>query len=329
MNTFCCKFVCFVFITICLDFISIRCDENESINTFDLFKSRFQKTYRSIEDELEAERNFNDSLSYVLQTIGTKINAHSDLSGEEFARKFSSNIESIEASNDDYKPYACDFLPGQYPAHIDLRDIGHLTSIKNQGNCGACWAFATICTIESLLLASKQVSPCKFSLSEQNLIDCASKRGCDGEKQSTGYRFLQQNGTCESSRYPYVAKVQQCKHPFGPNYKIRDFCMIHPENPTIVKTVLAKFKAAVSTSLQILDMDKFRHYDGKSVIINDFKAKPLNHAVNIVGYGPKFGRQAWIVRNSWGTSWGDKGYAYVSQDSSIFGITKRVYVAWL
>lgn len=117
-------------------------------------------------------------------------------SGEEFARKFSSNIESIEASNDDYKPYACDFLPGQYPAQIDLRDIGHLTSIKNQGNCGACWAFATICTIESLLLASKQVSPCKFSLSEQNLIDCASKRGCDGEKQSTGYRFLQQNGTC-------------------------------------------------------------------------------------------------------------------------------------
>lgn len=129
--------------------------------------------------------------------------------------------------------------------------------------------------------------------------------------------------------------------------------MIHPENPTIVKTVLAKFKAAVSTSLQILDMDKFRHYEyviltvlnsleilnfnfnlnffysGKSVIINDFKAKPLNHAVNIVGYGPKFGRQAWIVRNSWGTSWGDKGYAYVSQDSSIFGITKRVYVAWL
>lgn len=76
-------------------------------------------------------------------------------SGEEFARKFSSNIESIEASNDDYKPYACDFLPGQYPAQIDLRDIGHLTSIKNQGNCGACWAFATICTIESLLLASK------------------------------------------------------------------------------------------------------------------------------------------------------------------------------
>ncbi|KPM05041.1 Sar s 1 allergen (cysteine protease-like protein 3) [Sarcoptes scabiei] len=301
-----------------------------AIDDFETFKIAFNKSYETIEQELEAEYNFMKSLEFVQKTPGTKINAFSDLTEEQFNQKFLSSEDEFEdwqnilAQNYGF----CNVTETSIFPEIDLRKDNVLTPVREQGACGSCWAFSTICTVESNYLTTKQAPLNKWTLSEQQLVDCASPKGCDGEKPTTGFKYLLEKGVTTGDRYPYVGKVQPCRPPIGSYYKIRSFCWVYPPDPKKIQILLSNRKAALTTVMKITNYMQFRHYDGKSVIETEVReGKTLSHAVNIVGYGKYFGKDAWIVRNSWGTSWGDKGYCYVSMNSQVFRLLELVYSA--
>ena len=90
------------------------------------------------------------------------------------------------------------------PWEIDLRSMHTITPIRIQGNCASSWAFATIASVESTYLAYKNLL---LNLSEQELIDCASKHGCRGDTIDQGLYYIQRNGILSENRYPYVERV--------------------------------------------------------------------------------------------------------------------------
>lgn len=113
----------------------------------------------------------------------------------------------MKSIQEDYSLIACRFNQTHFQSEIDLRKCGFVTPVKDQKKCGACWAFSTVCTTESLYLSSRQVSPWKFGLSEQELVDCASPHGCDGDKMSVGFGYIEHKGVGLSDQYPYIARV--------------------------------------------------------------------------------------------------------------------------
>ncbi|KPM05040.1 Sar s 1 allergen (cysteine protease-like protein 2) [Sarcoptes scabiei] len=310
--------------------IVVRSNPTEPIRTFKQFKETFGKSYANSFEETRAMKNFYESLAFVLRTNGTAINAHSDMSTEEFGRFFTMSERQMKSIQEDYSLIACRFNQTHFQSEIDLRKCGFVTPVKDQKKCGACWAFSTVCTTESLYLSSRQVSPWKFGLSEQELVDCASPHGCDGDKMSVGFGYIEHKGVGLSDQYPYIARVQPCQHCFGPKFRIGGYCIIYPPDKTKIKVAMTVVQSAVSAVLLIEDLASFKHYDGKSVISSESKrSKTYGHGVNIVGYGSKYGQEVWIVRNSWGTTWGDKGYAYFAQNSTVMKLTTNVYMAWL
>lgn len=89
------------------------------------------------------------------------------------------------------------------PQSVDLRELGHVTPIHNQGSCGSCWAFSVIAAAESAFLASN----ISVNLSEQELVDCASYNGCEGDYTETGFEYMMKNGVVTEDVYPYEGYV--------------------------------------------------------------------------------------------------------------------------
>ncbi|KAF7489700.1 Peptidase 1 [Sarcoptes scabiei] len=311
----------------------IECDEFE-IKTFEQFKARFNKTYSNYFIETYRRRVFYQTLKYVEENKhrGVAINAHADLTVNEFSAKYLMPAPKTEDLLDEYKLLSCDKFEGVKLGELDLRKEGRLTKIREQLACGSCWAFSATANVESLLLGSNCTKwTTNDWLSTQQLVDCASKHGCNGEKTSAGLEYIQHKGIVKEGLYPYKAKVGVCKHPCGPYYHIKSFCGISPPDPDQVKIALSLTRSALSASILVHDVERLKNYDGKWVITDDGKllGDPLSHAINIVGYTQRNGVEVWIIRNSWGESWGDHGYGYfkITPKRGVMGITKLVIVA--
>uniref|UniRef100_A0A8C8GEC9 Cathepsin H n=1 Tax=Oncorhynchus tshawytscha TaxID=74940 RepID=A0A8C8GEC9_ONCTS len=158
---------------------------------------------------------------------------------------------------------------GPYPESVDWRKKGHyVTAVKNQGPCGSCWTFSTTGCLESVTaIATGKL----LQLSEQQLVDCAqafNNHGCNGGLPSQAFEYIKYNkGIMTEEDYPYTAHDDTCKF----------------------KTELAA--AFVKDVVNITKVSKYT----------------VNHAVLAVGYGEEKGTPYWIVKNSWGSSWGMKG----------------------
>jgi len=178
----------------------------------------------------------------------------------------------------------------------------HMNPIKNQGSCGSCWTFSAIQTIEGHHAIKTGT---KVVLSEQMLVDCVypGEDGCDGGSHHTAQTWVQSHGVVTSAEYPYHAKYSgSCLHSSGP-YKVTAYHAVSANSPTQMKAALAKGPISVSVGTGT----PFHHYSGG--ILND-KSCPTStsHAIGAVGFGSNY----WIVRNSWGTSWGESGYGRIA-----------------
>jgi len=171
---------------------------------------------------------------------------------------------------------------------IDWQIKGMVSPVKNQGNCGSCWAFSAVATLESFsLMKGKAVN-----LSEQQLVDCSKKygnEGCNGGFNYQGLAYVKDHGIATGADYPYVAKTQGCKVDGGA-FKISGVSIA--KGCPGVLTALASRPLGVS-----VDATNWSHY--ASGIFNNCKAS-LNHDVFLVGASDTF----WRIKNSWGTSWG-------------------------
>ncbi|KAH0788832.1 cysteine protease 8 [Histomonas meleagridis] len=194
------------------------------------------------------------------------------------------------------------------PDNFDWRDKGAVCPIKDQAQCGSCWAFSAASAAESAwFIANNEL----ISLSEQNLVDCVTScYGCNGGWPYKTYDYVikKQGGQfMREDDYPYTGTDGSCQWDSSKGViKIKSYVKISSGDEDDQKEKIYQYGVAsicIDASQWSFQMYQSGIYDEESC-----SSYRLNHAVNAVGYGVQDGTPYWIVRNSWGTSWGDKGY---------------------
>jgi len=216
----------------------------------------------------------------------------------------------------------------QNPASVDWRDQGYVNPVKNQGQCGSCWAFSTIVSAEGQL---KKVSGNLVSLSEQDLVDCVKHvslnnteccMGCNGGLMPYAFQYMidsQNGGGNTEASYSYTGKDGTCKYRTKDKWsgaKVDSFTQVYGEDD------LADAVANVGPISVAVDANiAWQLYGGGVTNAVGCSNSPnkLDHGVAVVGYGTD-GSDYWIVRNSWGATWGEKGYMRLKRGSNRCGI---------
>ncbi|CDW71295.1 cathepsin l [Stylonychia lemnae] len=217
----------------------------------------------------------------------------------------------------------------QLPANFDWRTKGVVTPIKDQQSCGSCYSFASTAVIESILLIKDPVKNFKIDLSEQQLIDCSfavGNNGCNGGHMTNVYYYLQDIKLVSEDYYPYTAMEEICRASLIPSgvLNIKEFYQGSSSNSTYIKGLLMKNPLAIGISG---NSDIFRFYK-KGIISSSLCGTNIDHAVVLVGWGQQDKTtNYWIIKNSFGTSWGENGYAKIlmeNKTNSICGIGKDI-----
>lgn len=200
------------------------------------------------------------------------------------------------------------------PDSVDWRDQGAITPVKNQGSCGSCWAFASTETLESHHFLKNGDLPI---LAPQQLVDCTPNPdhcggtgGCEGATAELAYTYLANisanGGQTTESQYPYTARDGQCKDASTTAAaKITGFQKLIENSYDDVITTLAN----VGPIAVAVDASRWSFYGGG--IFNSCNNNvniDIDHLVQLVGYGVDGSTPYWLVRNSWGEGWGEKGY---------------------
>jgi len=213
------------------------------------------------------------------------------------------------------------------PTSIDWRQLGAVTGVKNQASCGSCWAFSATGNIEGQWYKhSKQL----VSLSEQQLVDCDQEcvtwqgqescdDGCNGGLMWSAYNHVIKNkGIDTEASYRYEARDGTCrfkKDSIGAT--ISSWKFLPTDETQLAAAVATDGPVAVAINADLLQ------FYGKGIIKTDSdECDPdaLDHGVLIVGYGTEAGTDFWLVKNSWGTSWGEKGYFRIQRGNNACGI---------
>uniref|UniRef100_A0A1I7VBE2 Cathepsin L-like n=1 Tax=Loa loa TaxID=7209 RepID=A0A1I7VBE2_LOALO len=198
------------------------------------------------------------------------------------------------------------------PYSVDWRENGVVTPVRNQGQCGSCYAFSAAGALEAFY---KMRTGKLLNLSPQNIVDCTQEFGnfgCDGGYMVPAFYYATKVGIASEWTYPYVGIEQRCKSRTNiAIVKDNGFSEIEPGDELALKHAVAEqgpVVVAISASKR-----SFRFY--KNGVYYDPNWGEIDHAVLVVGYGTHqtYG-DYWIVKNSWGTGWGDNGYFYMARN---------------
>jgi len=246
------------------------------------------------------------------------LNKYADLLHQEFAAAmngYNRSTNSINAFNTRLQAVTYIEPDVDVPASVDWRDKGSVTPIKDQGHCGSCWSFSATGALEGqhFRKTGKLVS-----LSEQNLIDCSSKNGndgCNGGLMDQAFQYIKDNGGIDTEKtYPYEGVDDTCRYN-AKNSGATDkgFVDIPQGNEIKLKKAVATM-GPVSVAIDA-SRSTFQLYSEGVYYDPECSSDQLDHGVLAVGYGTdEKGQDYWIVKNSWGTTWGDKGYILMARN---------------
>ncbi|KAL1246008.1 Cathepsin [Trichinella spiralis] len=292
-----------------------------------IYKEIYGKTYAN-----ESEENYRREVFYAnrlkvirhneqfdggAKSYSMKLNKYSDLTHGEFVQLM--NGFKIASKSGDYRPSSV-FKPllftGDLPLNVDWRSEGMVTPVKDQGHCGSCWAFSATGALEG---QNKRKTGKLVSLSEQNLIDCSRKygnKGCSGGLMDNAFEYVKENhGIDTEESYPYEAADKKCRFKnstIGATDK--GFVDIEPGNETYLMHAVATI-GPLSVAIDA-SHESFQFYSSGVYFEPMCSSQFLDHGVLVVGYGSLKGKDYWIVKNSWGTSWGNDGYIFMARNKN-------------
>ena len=202
-----------------------------------------------------------------------------------------------------------DSLPGS----VDWTTAGAVTPVKDQGQCGSCWSFSTTGALEGAYFNKYGTL---VSFSEQQLVDCDTLKnggrdhGCNGGLMDNAFNWISKNnGLCAEESYPYVSGTTktagscQTKCSVVSNSDIAKYVDVSPSSDNSMMAALAQQPVAIAIEA---DQREFQLY--KSGVFTGTCGTTLDHGVLAVGYGTMAGQDYYLVKNSWGTTWGSNGY---------------------
>jgi len=201
------------------------------------------------------------------------------------------------------------------PASIDWSTKGAVTPVKDQGQCGSCWAFSSTGGLEGQWeIATGNLE----SLSEQQLVDCSKQNsGCNGGLMDYAFEFYEKTSVASEDSYPYTGRDGTCKSSYTaaiPEGGVTGYKDISNEADLLDAVANT---GPVSVAIEA-DQMSFQMYSGG--VLTGSCGTNLDHGVLAVGYGTSSGTDYWKVKNSWGASWGDNGYVLIQRGVNKCGI---------
>ncbi|CAL1267000.1 unnamed protein product [Larinioides sclopetarius] len=317
------RFAILVFSTICI--ANAYVSELDVIKEeWQAFKAEFNKLYEEAEDlfrmKVFMENKHKIAHHNTLYLTGHKsyslaMNKFGDLLHHEFVKAVNGYKRNYNESLAQGSTFLSPFNI-QLPESVNWTAEGYVTPVKDQKQCGSCWSFSATGALEGqhFRKTGKLVS-----LSEQNLVDCSGKfgnEGCNGGLMDQAFEYIKENhGIDTEEGYPYKAKQQGRCH-----YKKKDKGATDTGFVDVSSGDEQKLKEAVATvgpvSVAIdASHETFQFYSKGVYNEPECSSQELDHGVLVTGYGTtKNGEDYWIVKNSWGTSWGDGGYIKMSRN---------------
>jgi len=300
---------------------------------FEEFKATFNKKYADSKEENLRFELFVANLNLIKkmnkdagETI-YGVTKFSDLSPSEFKHQYLNFRAGSEVKKFNSKKRMADLSAlGAVPANWDWRDHGAVTPVKNQGQCGSCWAFSAVEACESAWFLANHTL---IDLSPQQVVSCDDvDQGCNGGDTPTAYAYIIKAGGLElNSIYPYRSGNSGENGPC--DFKKADVVAsitswkYVTKSPQSNETAMEVAVANIAPLSICVDASTWQNYNGG--IIRSNCGQSLDHCVMITGYNTSSaGVNYWIVRNSWGTDWGIAGYLYVERGHNLCGIADEV-----
>lgn len=321
---------------------------SEAGEAFAQFKINFRRSYVSKKEEDTRFCNFVNSLETIRshnaqkdKTFEMAVNQFSDMSDQEFSTKILMKPQDCSATSKPTNGATLGSPPTpDLPMHVDWREKGVISEVKNQAHCGSCWTFSTVGCLEAHL-AIKYDNWRAPRLSEQQLVDCAQafdNHGCEGGLPSHAFEYVKHAGGISTEfHYPYTAKDGPCAFnssdvPKGDGAFLPTSAGVGAQVPggsvnlTVGDEDALKYHLAshgpVSVAFQVAS--DFRHYSNGVYTSKVCKNGPqdVNHAVLAVGYGTDdvSGMKYWTIKNSWDYSWGVEGFFKIEAFKNMCGV---------
>ena len=299
--------------------------QDQSITQFSNFIKNYNKDYS--DSELVYRLSvFSENLKMINDhnvaghswTMG--VNQFADLTSEEFKTQHTCLNRQSQVFRKSYLNFIENNLDEDLPESFDWVEKGAVTGVKDQGQCGSCWAFSSIGSIEGAYFLS---SGKLVSLSESQLVDCSSSygnQGCNGGLFVPSFEYAEVTPICSEQDYPYVAVDGKCKQCTGVT-KVDSYVEVSANSEIALQQALLKNPVSVAVVANGL---VWQFYNS-GIVSSGCPSTQIDHGVILTAYGTDNGQDFWKIKNSWGNLWGENGFIRlarnVTQEGGMCGIT--------